>query len=177
MDLAGPRRAWHDSAVVRALSLVLPLLCLLIPGCCSLSEPASEVEVAAVLDALHQRASEADGEAYFSLFAPDAVFYGTDASERWSVEEFRAYAEPFFSVGRGWTYVPTERHVFIDSTLDTAWFDERLDNEKYGEVRGSGVLRRVEGTWLIAQYNLAFPVPNDLAADLIERVRALEQGP
>lgn len=133
--------------------------------------------MAAVLDALHRNAAAADGEAYFKLFTPDAVFYGTDASERWSVEEFRAYAEPFFSQGRGWTYAATERHVFIDPSGDTAWFDERLDNEKYGEVRGSGVLREVGGAWFIAQYNLAFPVPNDLAADLVERIRALEQGP
>ncbi|MEM7308405.1 MAG: nuclear transport factor 2 family protein [Planctomycetota bacterium] len=129
--------------------------------------------VHAVLDALHARASEADGERYFALFADGAVFYGTDATERWTVEEFRAYAEPFFSQGRGWTYVSTERSVFLGPWGDVAWFDERLQNEKYGEVRGSGVLRKVAGDWRVAQYNLSFPVPNDLAADLVERVRAL----
>lgn len=127
---------------------------------------------AATLDRLHAAASLADGAAYFALFAPDAVFLGTDATERWTVEQFRAYAEPFFARGQGWTYVPTERHVFVNPAGDTAWFDERLANEKYGEVRGTGVLVRAGQRWLVAQYNLAFPVPNALAPDLVERIRA-----
>ena len=136
----------------------------------TLGSPAVE----ATLDALHDAASRADGEAYFALFAPYAIFYGTDASERWTLEEFRAYAQPYFGRGQGWTYHATERHVFVDPSGETAWFDERLDNAKYGEVRGSGVLRRIDGRWRIAQYNLAFPVPNELAPDLVERVRALD---
>ena len=136
-------------------------------------DPETAAEAAATLDALHAAAARADGAAYFALFASDAVFLGTDAAERWTVDEFRAYAEPFFSKGQGWTYTPTERHVFVDSSGDTAWFDERLDNAKYGEVRGSGVLVRRNGEWLVAQYNLAFPVPNSLAPDLVERIRAL----
>jgi hypothetical protein len=136
----------------------------------------SKARVSAALDALHSAAARADG-VYFSLFAPEAVFYGTDASERWTLEEFRAYAEPIFARGQGWTYVSTERHVFLDADGDTAWFDERLENKKYGEVRGSGVLVLREGAWLVAQYNLAFPVPNTLATDLVERIRSLGVKP
>jgi len=110
-------------------------------------------------------------EAYFALFAPDAIFYGTDAKERWTVDEFRDYAMPYFSAGRGWTYVPTERHVYFDDEGDIAWFDERLQNDKYGEVRGSGVLRRRDGQWRIVQYNLALPVPNEVTAGLLELIR------
>jgi ketosteroid isomerase-like protein len=131
---------------------------------------------AATLDRLHAAASEADGAAYFALFAPDAVFLGTDATERWTVEQFRAYAEPFFARGQGWTYVPTERHVSVNGAGDVAWFDERLSNAKYGEVRGTGVLVRHGERWLVAQYNLAFPVPNALAPDLVERIRAQAGG-
>ena len=90
--------------------------------------------------------------------------------------DFRAFAEPYFSTGRGWTYAATERNVFLSAAGDTAWFDERLWNEGYGETRGTGVLVR-EGPpgspWQFTQYNLAFPVPNDLAGDLVERIRAL----
>jgi ketosteroid isomerase-like protein len=161
------------------LGLACAALALLSQSCAAVSTGASandaRAEIERALDALHRAASEADGATYFALFAPDAVFYGTDASERWTVEEFRAYAEPYFSQGRGWTYVPTERHVFVGASGDTAWFDERLQNEKYGEVRGTGVLVHTSSGWKIAQYNLAFPVPNELAADLIERVRALEK--
>ncbi|HTE05550.1 MAG TPA: nuclear transport factor 2 family protein [Planctomycetota bacterium] len=153
-------------------------LALLLAGCAASTarlpeDTAADVQrdAAAVLDALHAAASRADGESYFALFAPDAVFLGTDATERWSIEEFRAYAQPYFSRGQGWTYVPTERHVVAAPGGQVAWFDERLASDKYGEVRGSGVLLRGAAGWRIAQYNLALPVPNELAADLVARIR------
>ena len=137
------------------------------------SRDVAAARAGATLDALHGAAARADGTEYFALFAPDAVFLGTDATERWTLEEFRAYAEPFFRRGQGWSYRATERHVFLGEDGRTAWFDERLENAKYGEVRGSGVLVLRGGAWLVAQYNLAFPVPNELAPDLVERIRAL----
>ncbi len=154
-------------------------LCLLLAACASSGSSSGldpRIEVELVLDDLHRLAAQADGESYFALFAEDAVFYGTDATERWSVADFRKYAEPHFSQGRGWTYTATERHVFIGDSGDVAWFDERLDNAKYGEVRGSGVLVLEGGEWKIAQYNLAFPVPNELAADLVERIRSFSSS-
>ena len=122
------------------------------------------------MDDLHLAASEADEERYFGHFAPHGVFLGTDATERWSVEEFRAYARPHFSAGKGWTYRATERHLRVSPDGKTAWFDERLHNEKYGEVRGSGVLVW-DGRWRVAQYNLSFPIPNELAGKVIELIK------
>lgn len=133
--------------------------------------------VETVLDDFHRAASEADGDTYFGLFAAEGVFLGTDATERWTVEEFRAYAKPYFDQGRGWTYTPLERHVSISDNGDTAWFDERLHNDGLGETRGSGVLVWRDGAWKVAQYNLTIPVPNELAADLVERIRGLDAGP
>jgi len=141
---------------------------------CAAPQPAHE-SPEAVLDALHAAAARADGPAYFALFAQDAVFIGTDATERWDVPAFRAYADPFFARGQGWTYVPLERHVMLDEGGRIAWFDERLANEKYGETRGSGVLVREGDAWLVAHYVLSFPVPNDLAPELVERIRAARQ--
>jgi ketosteroid isomerase-like protein len=140
------------------------------------SDPTAALAFASVdvvLDELHAYAAAADGDAYFDLFTKEAVFLGTDATERWTLPEFRAYAEPYFARGQGWTYLVRAREIFVDSSGDTAWFDERLDNEKYGEVRGTGVLVRRGAGWKIAQYNLAFPVPNELAPDLVERIRGL----
>ncbi len=133
--------------------------------------------VAAVLDSLHRDASRADEDAYFSLFAPDGVFIGTDATERWTVDAFRAYAHPIFQQGRGWTYVvrPGTRHIAFDPGGTVAWFDELLDNESYGETRGTGVLRRVDGAWRIAQYHLTIPVPNALADSVVGMIRARPQ--
>lgn len=125
---------------------------------------ATKQAVAETLHDFHDAASKADGPRYFDHFAVGAVFLGTDATERWSVEEFKAYANPYFSQGKGWTYVASERNVSVSAGGSTAWFDERLQNEKYGEVRGSGVLVFERNRWRIAQYNLAFPVPNELSS-------------
>jgi uncharacterized protein (TIGR02246 family) len=132
-------------------------------------EAADEAAVAAVLDDWHKAAAVADGARYFGHMTDDAIFLGTDASERWTVPAFRAFCEPYFSKGIGWTYKPRQRHVRIAG--DLAWFDEKLWNDKYGECRGTGVLARREGEWRIEHYSLTLPVPNDLAADVVKLIR------
>jgi phosphohistidine phosphatase SixA len=133
----------------------------------------SETEaVEAVLDSLHLAASQADGEVYFSLFAEEAFFMDTATTERWSVDEFKAYAEPHFAMDRGWTYVVKERHVYVATGAATAWFDEILWNDSYGTCRGTGVLVNNDHGWRIAQYNLTIPIPNDLAADVVRRIKS-----
>lgn len=143
-------------------------------GSISVDETSS---IASTLDAFHTAASKADFNGYFSFFAPEGVFLGTDASERWTVEEFKAYAKPSFDKGQGWTYSAIDGKRFITIAADgrTAWFDELLRNEKYGTCRGSGVLRRVGDDWLIAQYNLAFMIPNDTAKDVVALIKAKQQ--
>ncbi len=128
--------------------------------------------ITAVLDTLHDAASKADGKRYFACFDPEAVFLGTDATERWSFAQFKAYAAERFATGTGWTYVVKERHVFMDDDGRTAWFDERLHNQKYGECRGTGVLVLRDGRWRIAQYNLTIPIPNDIALEVVQMIRA-----
>lgn len=124
--------------------------------------------VAAVLDAMHAASSRADAAAYFELFTPDAVFLGTDPTERWPMATFRPYATARFDKGDGWHYDVRERHVKVKGKV--AWFDESLHNAKLGACRGSGVLLR-EGKgpthrWKIAQYNLLMAIPNDVALDV-----------
>lgn len=139
------------------------------------SEPVpAEVVIGAVLNHMHAAAEAADGATYFSLFTRDARFIGTDTTERWSLAQFRAYAEPYFAQGRGWTYAPRERTITV-APIDCrciAWFDEVLDNASYGEVRGSGVLRLTDDGWKIEQYVLSFAVPNDRADQVVEAIKA-----
>lgn len=152
-------------------SLALTLL-LAVPAPAAAQQAGAERAVVAdVLDELHAAASEADFDRYFGLFAEDAIFFGTDATERWTIPEFQEYAREPFAAGRGWTYVPTERHVFLGPGGRTAWFDERLENATYGETRGTGVLVKRDGAWRIAQYNLTIPIPNALAREFVERIR------
>lgn len=157
------------------------LLSILVLGACTPAEPPAPVavDIAAergavdsVLSALHATAAAADWDTYFGLYTPDAVFFGTDATERWSLEEFRGYA----SASTGWTYTKTERNIFLDADGNSAWFDERLTNANYGETRGTGVLVKGDGGWKIAQYNLTIPIPNDLAAEFARRIMELGAG-
>ena len=128
-----------------------------------------------VLDAFHEAASKADGARYFSLFFEGGVFLGTDVTERWTIADFREFAEPYFSEGRGWTYQPKDRHIDLAPNGDTAWFDEVLWNEKYGICRGTGVLVLTDSGWRIAQYHLTFPIPNDLSAEITSRIKEYEE--
>ena len=136
--------------------------------------PTPEEDVAEVIDALHAAAARADGPAYFDLFTPDARFIGTDATERWTLTEFRAYAEPYFARGQGWTYTPVERTVTLApiQCMCIAWYDEVLDSESYGVTRGSGVLRKTRSGWKVEQYVLSFAVPNDRARDVVAAIAA-----
>ena len=49
-------------------------------------------QVNSLLNQLHETAMSADWENYFSLFHPDAIFIGTDATERWNMVQFKQYA-------------------------------------------------------------------------------------
>ena len=40
------------------------------------------------------------------------------------------------------------------------------------ELRGTGVMRKDDGEWKIVQFNLAFPVPNELTEELVGKVRS-----
>ena len=135
-------------------------------------DPASHAAtIAQVLDDFHEAAARADEDRYFSHFAPEGVFLGTDGSELGDVAEFRAYAHPHFAKGTGWTYRATTRHIQLSPDGTVAWFDEVLANESYGPCRGTGVLRRINGNWKIAQYNLTIPIPNDLAQTVVGLIR------
>ena len=132
-----------------------------------------EEAIALVLDDWHAAAAAADGQRYFAHFAPGGVFLGTDATERWTVAEFREYAHPYFSAGRGWTYVPHDRHVMLSEGGTLAWVDEELTNEKYGELRGTGVLRKIGGEWKLAHYSLTFTIPNEKAIEVVALLAAV----
>lgn len=149
------------------MSLILALVA-------ALSADPETAAVEAAIDRMHQTAAEADGAAYFATFTPTARFIGTDATEHWPVAEFHAYADPVFAAGRGWTYVPRDRVVTI-APIDcrcVAWFDEKLTNAAYGDLRGSGVLRLTADGWRIEQYVLSFAVPNDQAERVVQVIAA-----
>lgn len=125
-----------------------------------------------MLDAFHAAAARADEDLYFGCFEPDGLFLGTDATERWTLDEFKTFALPYFQGDSAWVYTPVDRKVNVSDDLRYAWFDEQLTNAKYGPCRGSGVLHRSAGKWRIVQYHLTMPIPNDLAVEFAKRIAA-----
>jgi SnoaL-like domain len=131
---------------------------------------APEALIASVLDNVHKFASTAEFENYFAQYAPDAIFFGTDPEERWTISDFKAYARPAFERG-GWTYHQSNRHIYLSSNGETAWFDEELENANYGMTRGTGVLVLTPSGWRVAQYNLSIPLPNDITRDVVRQIQ------
>jgi len=127
-----------------------------------------------LLDGLHQDAHEGNFKSYFDRYTSDAIFLGTDKTERWTIEEFKAYAKPAFADGNGWTYSVVERNW--EGAGDTHWFDEILFNEKLGHCRGTGVVQLIEGEWKILHYALTMLVPNEIAADVGAQTQEADQN-
>jgi len=123
-------------------------------------------EIGNILDSWHRAAGSADFDAYFNLMTSDAVFIGTDASENWQVEEFKAYAKPHFDKGKAWNFKAVERQIYVNDEGDYAWFDELLDTQMK-LCRGSGVLRKESGDWKIAHYVLSIVIPNENVSEVI----------
>ncbi|HEY0140022.1 MAG TPA: nuclear transport factor 2 family protein [Thermoanaerobaculia bacterium] len=147
------------------------LLLLFVFTACATAPDHSSTDVERTIDAWHRAAAEANEDAYFGAMSPDFVFLGTDATERWDLPSFRAFAHPYFAKGTAWTFTPRERHVMFSPRGDVAWFDEKLQSASYGECRGTGVVRKVGGEWKIAHYNLTIPIPNDLAKSVVGMIQ------
>jgi hypothetical protein len=153
--------------------LVCVLGCVFVLSACSPAAPAialtepvaatrdGERAIAHELDDFHDAAAKADEARYFSHLHPSAIFLGTDATERWTVEQFRAYAHPHFAKGKAWAFHSKRRAIQLHASGKLAWFDEDLETQNLGPARGSGVLVLEGGRWSITQYNLTLTIPNE----------------
>ncbi|UJR81175.1 Protein with SnoaL 3 domain, NTF 2 superfamily [Sandaracinus amylolyticus] len=168
-------RAWYEARAMRSL-LVLSLLVL--GACASCPRPVVHAATAderaaidAVMDDWHDAAASSDEARYFGHLTEDAIFLGTDATERWNPQQFRDYAHPAFEAGRGWRMRSVRRDVIVRG--DVAWLDEDLETVNLGPARGSAVLLRSEdGVWRIAHYDLAITVPNERFVEVRDLLRA-----
>ena len=124
-------------------------------------------DIGELLDAWHNAAATADEDVFFGSMADDAIYLGTDATERWTKVEFMAWGKKHFERESAWSFEPYNRTIYVSSDGQFAWFEELLKTWM-GVCRGSGVLTRdTEGNWKIQHYNLAVTVPNDLMQDFI----------
>ena len=119
-----------------------------------------KIQINAMLDSFNQAAAKADFKTYFDFYTDDAIFTGTDATERWDKATFMKWAKPIFDKGRAWNFNALERHIYFDATGSLAWFDELL-NTQMKICRGSGVLVKTGDAWKLKQYILSVTIPNE----------------
>lgn len=127
---------------------------------CQMESDGIQRKLEGIISSWHQAATDADEDVYFGLMAPNSVFIGTDASERWSKEEFMGYAESAFQKDTAWDFKTIYRHITLADDRRHAWWDEKLDTWM-GTCMASGVLQKTEGGWKITHYQLSLAVPND----------------
>lgn len=141
-----------------SLNIMLACLLALVGTPSAYSQNSELASVDATLTRFHGAAAASEWDSYFRLLSDDAIFLGTDATERWTKTEFEQYARKT----NGWTYTTTERHINFTPDGNSAWFDELLWNNSYGLCRGTGVVINTDKGWLISQYHLTVPIPNEV---------------
>lgn len=153
----------------------LILFCVLVFGLKSYTQN-TEIDkkmINSTIDSWHKAATNADFDNYFSYMTSDGVFIGTDATENWQLNAFKAFSKPYFDKGKAWNFSSIQRNIYLDKSKKTAWFDELLDTHMK-ICRGSGVLIKVGNTWKIAHYVLSMTIPNENSDEVVKIKEKLE---
>jgi SnoaL-like domain len=132
-------------------------------------------QIAAMLDSFNLEAARADYSGYFNNYTSDAIFIGTDPTERWNKEQFMVWAKPYFDRGKAWNFKSIDRHIYIDENKNTAWFDELL-NTQMKICRGSGVVVKKGNEWKIQQYVLSMTMPNNQINEALKLKTPMEDS-
>jgi hypothetical protein len=115
----------------------------------------------------HHDAAIADAEKYFGAMADGAIYLGTDATERWTKNEFQQWSKKYFESKNTWDFKTIDRNVYFSADNNTAWWDEKLDTWM-GVCAGAGVATRTKEGWKISHYQLAIMIPNEKVNSVME---------
>ena len=132
-------------------------------------------DVNAFVDGWHDDAAHTR-PAYFDKIAPQGVYIGTDKSEIWTRDQFKAWARPFWERGKAWRFTARQRNVHHSPDRSYVWFDEQL-NTQMGTCQASGVLRNTGKGFLVEHYQLSLAVPNALNAGFAKAIAEYEAQP
>lgn len=127
----------------------------------------ADATINVLLDQWHKAAATADEDVFFGSMTADAVYIGTDASERWLRDEMKTWSAPFFELDTAWSFTPYDRHIAYSEDGKLAWFDELLDTWM-GVCRASGVVVLTTEGWKIKHYHLSIAVPNEAVNDYLD---------
>jgi len=86
--------------------------------------PAKEAEtrkqVNAFIDEWHDDAAHAR-LAYFDKMATDGIYIGTDKTELWNRDQFKAWARRYFERKSAWAFKATKRNVYMSDDAKFIW--------------------------------------------------------
>lgn len=131
------------------------------------AQPEKDNQIQTLVNNWHRDAAVANADTYFGAMTSDAIFLGTDASERWTRDEFKEWSKKYFENKKTWDFKTKERHVYFSSDKKTAWWDEKLDTWM-GVCAGAGVAVLTSDGWKIAHYQLAMMIPNEKVKSVLE---------
>lgn len=133
-------------------------------------------QVNAFVDGWHDDAANTR-MAYFDKIARDGVYIGTDRTELWTRDEFKAWSKKYFDAKSAWTFKATRRNVYASADKSLIWFDELLDTKNMGPAMASGVLRKTKTGFEIVHYQLSLAVPNAVNDQVVGIIANHEQKP
>ncbi len=132
----------------------------------------TRARVNAFIDEWHDDAAHAR-LAYFDKMAKDGIYIGTDKTELWNRDEFKAWARRFFERKSAWAFKATKRNVYMSEDQKFIWFDELLDTQM-GVCQASGVIRKTDKGFEIQHYQLSIAVPNEVADKVTKTIKDYE---
>ena len=154
--------------------------CLVLASLGAIAQPADvdaayTKQINAFIDEWHDDAANAR-MAYFDKIAKNGVYIGTDKTELWNRDEFKAWAKRFFERKSAWNFHSTKRNVYLSPDKKFIWFDELLDTQM-GPCQASGVIRKTDKGFEIEHYQLSIAVPNDVADKVTKTIKEFEAKP
>ena len=165
---------------MKKITLICTLV-LFILGCTGMNAQSSsskfdkdKTAIATMLDGFNTAAAKSDFDTYFSYFADESTFIGTDATEVWDKKAFMVWAKPYFDKKKTWNFTSLKRNIYFSKDGKLAWFDEILDTQMK-ICRGSGVVEKINGAWKVKQYVLSVTVPNDVVDKVVLEKAAIEE--
>lgn len=66
-----------------------------------------------LLNKWHQAAANTDQQSYFDFIADDGIYFGTDATENWTKDEFFEWSKSYFENGKAWSFTAAERNIYL----------------------------------------------------------------
>ena len=122
------------------------------------------------LSSVEPVAAIGDSVGFFSRMTEDALYLGTDETERWTRTTMGKDLGKFFNGKKAWHFIAYNRIYTALDDKNTILFDESLKTWM-GPCKSTGMLRKVKGKWLISYYNLNVAVSNAVVKDYLKLLK------